>query len=142
MGQDYAIAWWYGTAPPLVVQGDYDGDQIVNAQDYTVWRGNFDGNVTPGTGADGNGNGVIDGADYVVWRNNVTSGSGTTLASVPEPTAIGLAFVALMISGGRRHNARRRAHHQASEVPASADPPMPIIFSGDFSNPIHVALVS
>ncbi len=85
-GQDYAVAWWYGTAPPLIVQGDYNGDQIVDAQDYTEWRGGFGSSVTPGTGADGNGNGVIDAGDYTIWRKNLAgAGSGSSLASVPEP---------------------------------------------------------
>jgi hypothetical protein len=83
-GQDYALAWWYGVAPALIVQGDYNGDTIVNVEDYTEWRGAFGGSVAPGTGADGNGNGVIDGADYVIWRKNLGAGSGS-LASVPEP---------------------------------------------------------
>lgn len=85
-GQDYAVAWWFGTAPPLVVQGDYNGDMVVDAQDYSAWKTNFGGTVTPGTGADGNGDGIVNAADYTVWRNNFTAGSGS-LASVPEPSA-------------------------------------------------------
>ena len=100
-GQDYAVAWWFGTAPPLVVQGDYNGDMIVDAQDYTAWRGAFGGTVTPGTGADGNGNGVIDAADYVVWRNSFTAGSGS-LAAVPEPNGLMLLIIAGVLLGSRR----------------------------------------
>ncbi|MEX0611713.1 MAG: hypothetical protein WD738_10985 [Pirellulales bacterium] len=99
-GQDYALAWWYGIAPPLVVQGDYNGDGIVNAQDYDVWTANFGDAVTAGTGADGNGNGVIDAADYVVWRKNATAGSGS-LASVPEPSAAGLVIVGLLLCSAK-----------------------------------------
>ncbi len=95
-GQDYALAWWYGLAPPLVVQGDYNGDQIVDAQDYTAWRAAFGDSVTAGTGADGNGNGVIDSADYIVWRKSSIAGSGMSLPSVPEPS--GLAFFACTIA--------------------------------------------
>jgi hypothetical protein len=65
------------------VQGDYNGDQVVDAQDYTFWRGDFGDNVASGTGADGNQNGVIDAADYVIWRNSLGSGSGS--ATIPEP---------------------------------------------------------
>jgi len=97
--QEYAMAWWYGTAPTLVVQGDYNGDSTVDAQDYAVWRGDFGKVVSPGASADGNKNSVIDAADYVVWRKNlVTSGSGIG-AAVPEPLSAmlmvtGIAFVA------------------------------------------------
>jgi hypothetical protein len=92
-GQGYGLAWWYGVAPPLIVQGDYNGDQIVDIQDYNFWRTNFGGAVSPGTGADGNGNGVIDAADYVVWRNNLSAGTGSA-AAVPEPS--GLALLAIV----------------------------------------------
>ena len=104
-GQDYAIAWWFGVAPPLIVQGDYNGDQVVNAQDYTAWRGNFGGTVSPGTGADGNANGVIDAGDYVVWRNNLSAGSGS-LAAVPEPSGLVPLAVASLLLHGRRIEAR------------------------------------
>ena len=102
-GQDYALAWWYGLAPPLVVQGDYNGDQIVDAQDYTVWRGAYGSSVTPGTGADGNGNGVVDAGDYTIWRKSLgAAGAGSGLAAVPEPSAMGLVMVAAaMASVGR-----------------------------------------
>ena len=95
--QDYALAWWYGVAPPLLA-GDYSGDEIVDSQDYSAWRGAFGNSGTEDTSADGNGNGVIDAGDYVVWRkNSVVSGSGSSLASVPEPSAICLAFVGVAV---------------------------------------------
>ena len=96
LGQDYAIAWWYGVAPPLVVQGDYNGDTIVDAQDYYVWRSGFGSAVSSGTGADGNGNGMIDAADYVVWRNSLSAGTGSGSlagASVPEPSSAALFLI-------------------------------------------------
>jgi hypothetical protein len=104
-GQDYAVAWWFGTAPPLVVQGDYNGDQVVDSQDYTVWRGAFGSTVTPGTGADGNGDGVVDSADYLLWRKSVNAGSGSSLASVPEPSAMSLALVGMMFCAAKRRSA-------------------------------------
>ena len=96
-GEDYGLAWWYGTAPPLTVAGDYNGDQVVDAQDYAVWQSNFGDTVTAGTGADGNGDGVIDAADYVLWRKNVTAGSGASLAAVPEPSSILLLVAGLLL---------------------------------------------
>jgi hypothetical protein len=104
-GQDYAVAWWYGTAPPLVVQGDYNGDQVVDAEDYNVWRGGFGGSVTPGTGADGNGNGVIDAGDYVIWRKQLAAGSGSgvgSAAAVPESISCFSMAIGIAILGSAR----------------------------------------
>ncbi len=105
-GQDYAIAWWYGTAPPLIVQGDYNGDQIVDAEDYNMWRGDFGESPTAGTGADGNGDGVVDAADYVLWRKNaVSAGSGQ---NVPEPSTSVL-LLAMALLSGRLRGCKNRA---------------------------------
>ncbi len=79
--QNYAIAWWFGNAPPLFSPGDYNKNGSVGPEDYEVWRQNFGASNSE---ADGNGNGVIDAGDYVVWRNNL-AGVGTA-ANVPEPT--------------------------------------------------------
>jgi hypothetical protein len=94
-GQDYALAWWHGLAPPLVaVGGDYSGNGTVGPEDFAAWKSAFGTSVSPGTGADGNGDGIVDAADYTVWRDNLGAGSGSgSLANVPEPpTAVLLAF--------------------------------------------------
>jgi uncharacterized membrane protein len=69
--------------------GDYNGDHIVDAADYTVWRDTLGTNVAKGTGADGNGNGMIDSDDYTYWKSRfgmpVGSGSGIGSLAVPEP---------------------------------------------------------
>jgi hypothetical protein len=62
------------TSPP----GDYDDDGVVDNDDYNnLWRRNFGSSVAA---ADGNGNGVVDAADYVLWRKMLgtsgISGSG------------------------------------------------------------------
>ncbi len=50
--------------------GDYNGNGVVDAADYTLYRGTLGQSVMPFSGADGNGNGVIDTGDYNVWRAN------------------------------------------------------------------------
>lgn len=55
-------------APRLL--GDYNGDNVVNAADYPVWRDSLDSNVPGFSGADGDGNGRIERSDYDVWRAN------------------------------------------------------------------------
>ena len=53
-------------------------------------------NVVAGTGADGNGNRVVDAADYVVWRNNFTTASNAASTGIPEPDPATLVLIALI----------------------------------------------
>jgi hypothetical protein len=101
MNQNYAVAWWAMGALPNLPPGDYNGDMIVDASDYNVWRGDFGESIAPGTGADGNGNGVIDAADYVVWRKNLSAGSGSGLAALPEPSGMVLALAGVLFAWRR-----------------------------------------
>lgn len=86
------------------LSGDYNGNGIVDAADYTVWR---DSRSSTGTGlpADGDGNGVIDSGDYLVWRNNfgaVPAGPGFS-STVPEPAGWISGVVCLLgLAYGRR----------------------------------------
>ena len=64
---------------PLANSGDYNGDGIIDAGDYTAWRDTLGQAVAPGNGADGNGNGTIDRPDYAFWQSRfglITGGSG------------------------------------------------------------------
>jgi hypothetical protein len=82
------------TAGVLSVQitGDYNGNGVVDAADYTRWRDTL-GQMGAGLAADGNGNGMIDAADYIFWQmnfgNHAGSGAGATAnAAVPEPESL------------------------------------------------------
>jgi hypothetical protein len=103
------------------VAGDFSGDGVVDAADYTVWRDNLD---VSGLSllADADGSGVVDAQDYEWWRVNYSGPPGTsagvrymnpaatsaqTLASVPEPTSLGL-ITSTIFSMGLA--ARRRLH--------------------------------
>ena len=94
--------------PPLEeLAGDYNGDNTVNAADYTIWRDTF-GQSGSDLPADGNGNNGIDAGDYEVWKQRFgeTQGSGSGLgrAAVPEPASITLAFLLIgLIFGLRPH---------------------------------------
>jgi hypothetical protein len=85
--------------------GDYNGDHIVNAADYTVWRNTLGTTATPqGTGADGEPDGMIDVADYVFWKQHFgelvpgNAGAGAQALGVPEPTIGLLLLIGLLIS--------------------------------------------
>jgi hypothetical protein len=87
-----------GTVPgatPLLF-GDYNGDHIVNAADYTVWRNNLNSNVSMPNDATP---GMVTDADYGVWKMNFGNMSGTGLSStqiavVPEPASLLLILAA------------------------------------------------
>ena len=70
---------------------------MVDAADYTVWADSV-GQAGAGLAADGDGNGVIEQADYDLWKTHFTSttASGSEVDRVPEPTALLLAFLALV----------------------------------------------
>lgn len=77
--------------------GDYNGNGIVDAADYVVWRDTLGQAGFPGRGADGNNNGIIDYGDYRFWRNQfgavVQNGNS---ASVPEPATFVVLFIAMV----------------------------------------------
>lgn len=82
--------------------GDYNGDHVVDAADYILWRKTLNATVSPnGSGADGNSDGTINPADYTFWRNRFgnTAAAGTsslTETNVPEPATIILEFLAIL----------------------------------------------
>jgi hypothetical protein len=103
----HAVSW---TPLPDSTRADYNGNGIVDAADYVVWRRTL-GSTTDlrangdNTGASG---GTIDQADYAFWRSHFSmpagSGVGTLSAtSVPEPAALVLILAAATcLLGGRR----------------------------------------
>jgi pectin methylesterase-like acyl-CoA thioesterase len=75
--------------------GDYNGDGVVDALDYTVWRNHL--GETDETNLNNNGDGGdVSPADYDLWKahyGETNSGAGAGgLASVPEPGALGVLF--------------------------------------------------
>jgi hypothetical protein len=72
------------------VPGDYNGNNVVDAADYTEWRDNLGGPANSLPNRDPGNSGVINQADYTFWKNNFGnpgSGGGSLSASaVPEPT--------------------------------------------------------
>ncbi|MEX2092053.1 MAG: right-handed parallel beta-helix repeat-containing protein [Pirellulales bacterium] len=87
------------TVPPgPTLPGDYNGDNVVDAVDYTVWRDNLNASValpndeTPGT---------VDAGDYDVWKSHfgesLAGSGGQSASTVPEPAALILALAAAAI---------------------------------------------
>jgi hypothetical protein len=105
-----------GSPPIIALQGDYNGNGVVDAADYVLWRDLFGSTGAPGSlAADGTGSdlsgvpdGVVDHFDFDFWRSkfgNTSNGSGASTfgANVPEPSA-GLLFIvaSLCLTGLKR----------------------------------------
>jgi hypothetical protein len=86
-----ALAPWEFLFAP---QGDYNGDKLVDAGDYAIWR------KTNIFGAQG----------YTTWRNHFgidynQVGSGSVTTSIPEPASLVFAAIALAgVASVRRRN--------------------------------------
>jgi prepilin-type N-terminal cleavage/methylation domain-containing protein len=84
---------------------------------------------TPGDGADGNGDGLVNAADYTIWRNNLGAGVGSasgeqragasspSILPVPEPTNVALLSCITSILGVRRLTRRRCNLQQTVRYP-------------------------
>ncbi|MEN0111116.1 MAG: hypothetical protein AAF805_10375, partial [Planctomycetota bacterium] len=88
-------------APPAPLDGDYNGDGVVDAADYTVWRDTDGSNLL--LAADGDDDTVVDADDYTVWAN----GFGGSVSAAPVPEG-GAACLALMSLSLLRLSANRR----------------------------------
>ena len=72
-----------------VLPGDYNGDGVVDAADYVVWRDAFGSDSL--LAADGSGNGIVDDADYTLWKTSFGSmlrSSTSSPTAVPEPATL------------------------------------------------------
>jgi serralysin len=104
--------------PPLVPTGDYNGDQSVDAADYTIWRDNLGAAAAPkGSGADGDADGTINDGDYAFWKtkfgNDVGGAASGNNAAVlvPEPALASLSLWGLgvlILAANRRRWPRSR----------------------------------
>ena len=96
----------------VVVTGDYNGNGIVDAADYTVWRNTFGQTVFwHGDGADGDQSGTIDDGDYDFWKEHFGDVVSTAMAigtgqAVPESSTAMLMLLSLAAAGIGRSRSR------------------------------------
>jgi hypothetical protein len=78
------------TSPVTGLTGDYNGNGVVDAADYVLWR-----NGGPLLN-EGDNPGTVDAGDYTVWKAHFgqTSGGPSGPQGVPEPTAVALCLLA------------------------------------------------
>jgi hypothetical protein len=96
-----ALGKTHGFLTTVPVPGDYNGNGIVDAADYTVWRDTLGSTTDLRANGDNSGAsaGKIDQADFTVWKTNFGNhaGSGSeTSAVVPEPASATLFLVGFM----------------------------------------------
>jgi hypothetical protein len=82
---------------PAAVAGDYSGNGVVDAADYTNWRDNL-GLLDIATVAqgDGDGDGDVTALDYTYWRTrfgNTASSAVVSAAAIPEPRTLLLSMI-------------------------------------------------
>ena len=83
--------------------GDYDGNGLVDAADYTVWRDRLGTAALPNR--DPTSTGPVGQFDYLVWQTNFGATETGRSATIPEPITLALmaqlAFISSLVS--RRH---------------------------------------
>ncbi|MEX2091435.1 MAG: endo-1,4-beta-xylanase [Pirellulales bacterium] len=111
-GQTYELGLAKGQSlySLVVAPGDFNGDGLVDAVDYTIWRDTL--GSTTDFRADGNGDRLIDEADYALWKSyfgtDYTAG-GQGATTVPEPASAILLLLAGAITASRSRNRTRRS---------------------------------
>jgi hypothetical protein len=86
-------------------KGDFDGDGDADMNDYNVWSGSL--GATGKVRADGNGDQVVDAADFVIWRKFAGIEGGGATANVPEPHVAVLLAATTLLTVVRRARAAR-----------------------------------
>ncbi|MEX0641211.1 MAG: PEP-CTERM sorting domain-containing protein [Pirellulales bacterium] len=107
------------------VAGDFNGNNVVDAADYIVWRNSLGCSTTACISADGNHNGTIDQSDYAVWRahfGQTASGSSAfanVAAVIPEPTVLVMLLTGLIATFFRQWSAARTPRHRCWHAPVA-----------------------
>lgn len=103
-------AWSPGRANPSLLptggaNGDFNGDGVVDAADYTRWRDNL-GADESAINNNGDGQDGVDAKDYQLWRQNYGNGQAAVAVVAPEPAAAALlaGLGAALSTGGPRRN--------------------------------------
>ena len=100
----------------VFLPGDYNGNGIVDAADYTVWRntvGSASDFRADGTGPSGTPDQVVDRLDYNFWKLKYADGAGSAAAAefamAPEPVSVTFASIALICLGNLQARNKRRS---------------------------------
>jgi hypothetical protein len=100
-----------GAAVPNLL-GDYNGNHVVDAADYTVWRdslakgGSLLNDASPGN---------VSQEDYNYWKSHfgATTSGGGSVAAVPEPASLTPWLLAAFVLFGRSNRVTRQKARRA-----------------------------
>lgn len=89
---------------PGGVNGDYNGNGIVDGADYSVWLANLGASIAlPGEDPAAATPGLVDLEDYSFWKSQLGNSSASASGSVPEPAGLALLYIAIGVIGWHRH---------------------------------------
>ncbi len=82
----------------LPLPGDFNGDGNLDEEDLAIWQLNF-GTPSGATADQGDADRDtdVDGADFLHWQIGVSSNTGQSIASVPEPASLALLVLTTML---------------------------------------------
>ena len=96
---------------PVGLPGDFNGDHVVDAADYTVWRDHLGAADESSLNGNGDGANGVDAGDYALWKtkfgtHNGAGAGGLAVGAVPEPGTVLLSVFSLLgLVGLRRRGA-------------------------------------
>ncbi len=95
--EGFNIRYNVSSAAPGALAGDFTGNGLVDAADYTKYRDNLGMSETTLAAGSGNGSGTVDQADYSLWVSNFDPAAAVSFATaVPEPGALSGIAIALL----------------------------------------------
>lgn len=103
-GSDVGSPGFFTDVATILV-GDYNGDSIIDAADYTVWRDAYGDGTSPAALAFGDDTPGTTIDDYTAWKNAyLASGSAALTSATPEPSSLLLLVFSLagVVAGRRR----------------------------------------
>ena len=96
--------------------GDFNGSNVVDGADLTVWRSNFGDTTATFSQGDADADGDVDGRDFLVWQRNIGPAVVPAVQAIPEPATAVLALITAAALFRRRRLLRPSSHPLADEV--------------------------
>ena len=98
MGFDNILLETQAVSVPTI-NADFNGDDIVDGNDFLIWQRNFNTGNAFAQG-DANNSGTVDAADLAVWKDQfgTNPNAAPAVGAIPEPATASLAAVVMLAS--------------------------------------------